>query len=66
MLTPSIVVFLIKAPTKSTIQNPIAAMVKIVKSAKPAPEFQSGLIFVNTMSANVSMKRKIEIDIQAV
>ena len=62
MLTPSIVVFLIKAPTKRTIQKPIAAMVKIIRNAKSAPDNKFGLIQIALIAsiASVDMKSHIE------
>ena len=48
---------------KRTIQNPIAAMVKIIKNARPTPEFKLPLIVVNAMLASVNMKSKIEMNI---
>ena len=63
MLIPSIVVFLIKAPMKRTIQNPIAAMMKIIKNARPAPELKSGWVVFNGILASVDMKSKIEMNI---
>ena len=63
MLTPIIVVFLIKAPMKRTIQNPIAAMVEIIKNASPTPEFKFGLLIDNGILTSVDMKSKIEMNI---